>query len=282
MRDAWWKMALALLVICMLAPNLASYATALEDAKRVNGYQVNEIALGSDKDTAARQAQRVPPPEIPAEARRPIDPVKRAMTRVEITYLAGGFYVGLPLAALLGGGLVSRETSRDTVWLLLSRPIGRTRMLMIKYGVCAGVLLTVVAIGGALLAVVAALRSYPLSRLDASAFALTGASIWVAALFVLGVALLASVLCRNTIFSLAVTALTTFFVLSYGPVLITILRYFGYKDSAAYALSDRLWLPYYWLYTGSSSAGLFSPIICLVAAALPLFVALWLFRQKAY
>lgn len=284
-RDARWKAAVAVLVMLSLAPVLVPYSTSLESAKRINGYHVDSVTLGSEERPPSKSLEDAPAPEGMAGGFGTVEPVDTAMLRVVDPYLAGGFYIILPFAALLGAGLISSEVGNSTMSLLLARPVSRTRMLLAKYGVCAGVVLMTILFGGIFLLAVALVRDYPLARLDAARYTLTGVSICLAALFVLGVALLASAVCRTTIFSLTVTVAAVFLVLGYGVVLPEILRYAGYAFATAYEISDRLWLPYYWLgLSGYSDSGLgvTSSLVCPVAAAIPLLAALWLFRRTSY
>lgn len=209
------------------------------------------------------------------------------------TYSAGGFIVLLPLAAVLGVALISGES----ILFLLSKPVSRTRLMTVKYAVCAGGLLTAAISGAVLVVIVAATRGYPVNRLvDVPGVALSVLLLWLGSLFVLGVALLASVVFRNVVASVAATVLTLYVILGLSPEFLLSLFYeyqARYTDvrpgmerpGAIETAIQNLNLARNWtsegLFTGESFAAT-NFVVCFVAAAVPLLIALWVFRRKAY
>ena len=185
-------------------------------------------------------------------------------------YGAGGFYVLTPLAALLGAALISRESSSGGIFFILSKPISRARLLLTKYFVCAGVLLAAALLGGLLIGILAAVYGYPVGQLEPASVVLSALLMWTGVLSALSIALLASVVFDDVVKSLVATAVATFLVFVF-PV--------------ALGIPDRSWLPYYWIgwSLGANEGPLLTNFgICLVAAAVPLVAALWLFNRKAY
>jgi ABC-type transport system involved in multi-copper enzyme maturation permease subunit len=61
------------------------------------------------------------------------DPVTIALRDISDLYYFGGLFVLLPLAALLGVASISGEVSNGAIFLLLSRPVSRTRLLLSKW-----------------------------------------------------------------------------------------------------------------------------------------------------
>lgn len=259
-RDARWKFLVAAVLVLVMTPNLTPYG---ELVKYTPGTGV---------------------------------PAARATYELFIFYGAGGYGALIPLAALLGVALISGEVSGGSIYLLLSRPMSRTRLLLTKYGVCAGVLLTAALLGGVALFVAAVVRGYPVESFRFSGVALSAVLLWLGSLFALGVALLASILFRSVIGSVAATALALGLVFT-GPALGQLLLYaLDYLGVISYPLQFRppvavkrsaevLWPVLYWysksLYYGRGLVPTYF-LISTVYAAMPLFVALWVFRRKAY
>ena len=201
-------------------------------------------------------------------------------------YYLGGLFVLLPLAALLEVGSISGEVSNGAIFLLLSRPVSRTRLLLTKYAVSAGVLLVAAVLGKVLLLTIAAVRGYPLGEMRVLEAMLSILVLWLGVLFVLGTALLVSVIFRSIAASIVACALTLFFVFSF-PVIIAELYPMGYP----YGLSLRLelytyWMPaYYYFSNDFYSIGGFALtnfLVSLITAVIPLLAALRLFNRKAY
>lgn len=187
-----------------------------------------------------------------------------ALGQILNVYGGGGVALAL-LAILLGAMTISEEVGRDTIFLLLSKPVSRTRVLLTKYAVAAGVLLFAAILGHVMLIVVAVAKGYPLHLLNAYGVVLSTVLIWLGSLFVLGLAVTFSVVFRNALVSLAVTFVTVFLVFYALPIYLT---------------------PLYWwtnvsLYSGEGFAPL-NFLACITLAAALLLLPLWLFNRKAY
>jgi hypothetical protein len=102
------------------------------------------------------------------------------------------------------------------------------------------------------------------------------ALLWLGALFMLGVTLIYSVLIPNA-FAAGILGFFTVYLISIAPL-------FRHQNPAL--LGGQAWsLVSYWSSLGiyAGVAGLFPAlVIACVAALIPLPVALWLFRQRAY
>lgn len=170
------------------------------------------------------------------------------------------------LAALLGGALIAGEVSRSTIFLLLSKPLSRERILLLKYGVSAGMLLAVLVVGDLVLLAVTALLGHPQPLLGN---ALSTLLFWLGTLSVLGVATLLSVVFNDVLRPVALALVVS--VLLGLPGLLP---------------GGENWnLPRYWASLPAYQGASFPTIelaVSLVAAVLPLAGALLLFRNKAY
>jgi len=170
------------------------------------------------------------------------------------------------LAAILGASLIASEVSKGTIFFLLSKPISRERVLLVKYAVSALILLGIMVLSSAALLVTAAILGYPQNVYGVAVSTLL---LWLGMLFVLGLALLFSVLFKDVLRSL-VGALVIPLVLSIP----------GYLHGwGAWNLTG------YWAdfptYLGQSFP-IKALIICLIAALVPLVAAIPLFRKQAY
>ena len=290
MRDSWWKLlgigalAIGALVLSDLPTPYAEIEQMTSENANPHVYSVtldepvqrNDAAMSAADERALREA---------AEATGlPTDPVKMALDELWIVYGAGGGAAMALLAGLLGVGLVSEEARRNTILALLSRPVSRRRVLLTKYAVCAGILLFAAVCGGGVLMVAAGIRGYPLGELSVVGAVLSVVLLWVGSLFVLGVALIFSVLTRNVLVGIVATLAalvllspdqwTSFSFWSQFPVQ-------GLQDR----IPDNLTVFNYWsskgLYLGQEIA-FTNFLVCLIAAAVPLLLALWLFRQRDY
>ena len=276
-REARWKLAVAMVFALLLIPSMTPYEEIVRLAQNVT----TELPDGT---------------RIPESQRLSTDPAEYAVQDMASLYGVGGVAIVLPLAALLGVGLVSGEVGSGTILLLLSRPVGRTRALLTKYAVCAGTLLIAAIFGASLLAAGAAARGYPFEQFSLAGVALSALLLWLGALFVLGVALLASVIFRNLVASVAATVLTLYVVLIAAPQFLLSIFYeyqFRYTDvrpgmerpGAAETFIQNLDLVQYWtsegMFLGEGFAAT-SFLVCFAAAGAPLLVALWLFHRKAY
>ena len=136
----------------------------------------------------------------------------------------------VPLAGLFGVGLVAGEVGRGSIFLLLSQPISRTRMVLTKYAVCAISLFVVTAVGGASVILVAYARGYPPGTIPVAKILTTTALMYPGSLFVLGVALASSVILRDVLRSLLATVAAMFVILAGPDLLRTLLQWIIYGD----------------------------------------------------
>ncbi len=170
------------------------------------------------------------------------------------------------LAAVLGAGLIAGEVSKGTIFLLLGKPISRERMLLTKYVVSALILFAVTVLSSMALLITAAIAGY---SQQLGGIMISTVLLWLGVLFVLGLALLFSVLFKDVLRPLLCTLVITILAIIPG----------FFPNWGAWSL------PGYWssqaAYLGQSFPTK-ELIICLVAAALPLFLALILFRRQAY
>lgn len=214
------------------------------------------------------------------------NPVYVALRDISDLYYLGGLFVLLPLAALLGVTSISGEVDNAAIFLLLSRPASRTRLLLTKYAVGAGVLLVAAVLGKVLLLAVAAARGYPIGQMRSAEALLSVLVLWSGVLFVLGTALLVSVVFRSVAVSIVACALTLFLVFAL-PIVVAGSYPASFLNEWALRLElYTYWMPAYYYYPDEfySIAG-FAPtnfLVCLVAAVVPLLSALWLFNRRAY
>lgn len=253
-RDARWKFLVATVPVVLFLFMVSPYAEFVEEARH-----------------------------IPSE-----DSVQNALRDLSDLYYLGGLLVLTPLAAFLGVASVSGEAG-GTILQLLSRPVSRARVLLVKYGVGAGTLLLAAVLGKVALIAMAALRGYPLGQLNTLEVFISVFVLWLGVLFVLGTALLVSVLFQTVIASIVACALTLSLVFAL-PVVVAALH----PSGLAFELSLRMelytyWMPAYYYYgdprnvsvgIGGFTAANF--LVCLVSAAIPLLATLWLFRRKEY
>jgi ABC-2 type transport system permease protein len=184
------------------------------------------------------------------------------------------FLVGLG-GALFGAGLIASETSSGTALLLLSRPISRERILLIKYGVASLGLLILSVLCGALalfLGGLGGVRQPPLGGV-----LLSVALLWLAELFVMGVALVYSVL-----FPTAIAAGVLGFFTSYAIVIAPTFH----NGMNQYYLGGPDWsLATYWstldIYAGGGDP-VKALLVSLGVALIPLVIATLLFARKAF
>lgn len=301
-RDARWKFVLAAVVfLALVAIMPRTFDRIQADVEREIRWTAQEI---QSPDTANGPG-RVPP----REQRQFEDQLREELRRIErpgyaveyaggeVTYLqqTGNFAILLPLAGLLGVALVSGEASRGSIILLLSKPMSRGRLLLTKYTVGATCLLAAALLGGVGMVVSAYAHGYPSGAVDLGRVAVSAVLFWMGSLFVLGIALLASVVFKDVIRTLIATVVTLYLVFSIPEILRIPLELFFWSDS--YEQNWRLveaWYEHfqifrlydYWslggYYLGRQHDPLVSVAVCLVTAAAPLLVALWLFRRKAY
>lgn len=298
-RDARWKLligALVLLTIVTVFPR--PYEMGVADTER----QTREL------ERELQRPVRLAPPETPADVERfkeqmredvekmkqPGYPVKAAGWELQEVQRLGNYAVLVPLAGLLGVALVSGEVGQGSVYLLLSKPVSRRRMLLTKYSVGAAGLFAVALVGAAGVVLSAYARGYPSEAVPALRVFGAAALMWLGSLFVLGVALVASVVFRNVISTILATIATVYLVHA-GPDLVRSVIEGIFWTNSDYMRPFReinAWQNAFEAWRLSTYWGGFSPhaingtttqsfLVCLLTAAPPLLLALWLFRRKA-
>ena len=170
------------------------------------------------------------------------------------------------LAAVLGCSLIGGEVNKGTIYFMLSKPVSRVRVLLIKYLVNAALLLVIVAAASVTLLVTAAIVGHPQNL---GGMAVSTLLLWLGALFVLGLALLFSVLFKDILRPLMLALIIT--ILTVIPGLIphwSDWSLTGYWDSQSAYLGQEFPLK--------------ALVICLVAAIVPVLIAIPLFQRQAY
>ncbi len=230
--------------------------------------------------------------------------VNSAKWEIKELHQFASFGILLPLAGLLGVALVSGEVSRSSILLLLPKPMSRDQMLLTKYVVGVVCLLVVALLGGIGIILSALLRGYPLASVEVGWIMGSAALTWLGSLFVLGVALLASVIFKDVLKTLIATIVAVYLSISIPEILRIPLELIFWTDGSGtqswakvekwYEYFGFLRLTNYWSFGdpyGGAYGGPFgalqvnswlSVVVCLVTAAIPLLAALWLFRRKTY
>ncbi|MGO8948361.1 MAG: ABC transporter permease [Ktedonobacterales bacterium] len=172
------------------------------------------------------------------------------------------------LAAVLGASLIAGEVNKGTIFFLLSKPVSRDRVLLVKYLVAALILLGIMLLSGLGLLGTAAIVGHPQS---VGGVLISTVLLWLGMLFVLGVSLLFSVLShdvlRPLIFALLITLLLSI------PGLI--------PNTAFHSWNVTFYWSNFAAYQGTAFP-VKALIICLIAAIVPVAVAIPLFRRQAY
>jgi ABC-type transport system involved in multi-copper enzyme maturation permease subunit len=172
------------------------------------------------------------------------------------------------LAAVLGASLIASEVNKGTIFFLLSKPVSRDRVLLTKYLVSALILLGVMLLSSAAILVAAAVVGHPQ---QVGGVLISTVLLWLGMLFVLGLALLFSVLFHDVLRPLIFSLLLTLLLSVPGLIPNTSLNAWN--------------LTFYWsnfaAYQGTAFP-LKALIICLVAAMVPVALAIPLFRKQAY
>jgi ABC-2 type transport system permease protein len=266
LRDVRWKLVIgAFLFLVMVAKGFDSYETP-----------AGEVRLLPKITTADGMT---------TEFMRSADSTELAVFSMWNVYEASGQFILTLFAAVLGASMFSSEVSQGTIFLLLSKPIGRMRLLLIKYGVGASALFLAALLGSVGVIFSASAHGWHSSgAIDFAGVLLSTLLLLLGSLSVLGLALLVSVVFGGIVRSaIAVAVALAFFgqVPLPGPTLHAI-------DPRVEATS----LPGFWAYPREywASQGLYFTkefavgnfLICLIAAVLPLLAALWLFNRKAY
>lgn len=181
-------------------------------------------------------------------------------------YVKNGAELLALLAAVLGASLIGGEVNKGTIFFLLSKPVSRVRVVLVKYAVSAALLLAMIVVSSAALLVTAAIVGHPQNL---GGVAISTLLLWLGTLFVLGLALFFSVLYKDVLrpllFALLITVLTVIpsFIPGWGDWSLT-----NYWSSQAAYLGQEF-----------PTKAL---IICLVAAIVPVLLAIPLFRRQAY
>lgn len=268
--EARWKLLIGLLLFVIVVGNLIPYEVILRDALS------SPPTVGPDGSP------------LPEEFIIPMNAVEYALSEMWLSYGVSGGWVMLMLAAFLGFSLVSGEVSRNSIFLLIAKPVSRTRLLLTKYVVAAGILLAVAILGVLGLVASAGLKDYPLDILSITGLILSTALLWLGSMSALGLAILVSIIFRDVIASAVATPLAFALVFFFpGAIVSYFVEVYGGPRSpeAAGQMFEKLTLPFYWasedLFMGESLAAT-SFLVCAIATAVPLLVALWLFNRKAY
>lgn len=174
----------------------------------------------------------------------------------------------LIVAALLGASVIAGEVSKGTIFLLLSRPLSRDKILLTKYLVGAAILLAMNVLAGVVMVLASAIAGH-FQDLNLGGLAASVLLFWLGTLFVLGLATLFSVVFNDVLRPLALAA-----------VVVLVLSLPGIFPHG----SDWV-LPAYWTslpaYLGQEFP-VKALVISLVAAAIPVLAAVPLFRRQNY
>jgi ABC-type transport system involved in multi-copper enzyme maturation permease subunit len=175
--------------------------------------------------------------------------------------------------------LIASETSSGSIFVLLSRPYSRTRILLTKYGVAAALSLLLCLLFGAVGLGVGAWQGVAAPPLGGWAFSVL--LLWLAMLCVIGLAMLYSVLIPSA-FAAGVLAFLTLYILDLAPIFFQS----GTQPHVHYLLGGPPWeLDTFWSSLGIY-AGIDSPVKALliagIAALIPLALSLALFVRKAF
>ena len=313
--EARWKFALAavtVLALVVLAPR--SYGEILREVK----FQIETTSAELESPERFMPPEEAFPPGYTRadyekymkgefeRMRQPDYPVELAGMELEGVYEGGKYMVLVPLAALLGVALVSGEVSRGSILLLLSKPIGRTRIFLTKYLVCATILLAAALLTGVGI-VVSGYARYPAAAVNVSEILSSAGLFWLGTLSLLGVALLASVLFRDVIRSVIATLVAAYVAYSAPSWIAEIAQMVWLltheQDFMESPMAQEGWyesfevfrITRYWSFHDPYEGGPFveplafqtpdpslSVLVCLIAAVLPLIAALWLFRRRSY
>ena len=170
------------------------------------------------------------------------------------------------MGALLGGSLIAGEVGKGTIFFLLSKPLTRTRILLTKYAIASAILLAVVLIGTVAVFTGSAIGGY---QMPVGGTLLSALLLWLGGEFIVGVALLLSILTGDVLKAVG-------FAVGVGIVIGLPAFVSGWQDWALIS---------YW-YSFPAYIGATFPwkelVINLIAAALPVVGALYLFNRKAY
>ena len=172
------------------------------------------------------------------------------------------------LAAALGASLIASEVNKGTIFFLLSKPVSRDRVLLTKYLVSALILLGVLLLSSAAMLIAAAAVGHPQ---PVGGMLISTILLWLGMLFVLGLALLFSVLFHDVLRPLIFALLLTLLLSIPGLIPNTTLNDWN--------------LTSYWSNFAAYQGTMFplkALLICLIAAIVPVALAIPLFRKQAY
>lgn len=172
------------------------------------------------------------------------------------------------LAAVLGASLIASEVNKGTIFFLLSKPVSRDRVLLTKYLVSACILLGVLLLSSAAMLIAAAVVGHPQ---NVGGVLISTLLLWLGMLFVLGLALLFSVLFHDVLRPLIFALLLTLLLSIPGMIPNTTLNDWN--------------LTSYWSNFATYQGTMFplkALVICLIAAIVPVVLAIPLFRKQAY
>lgn len=318
--EARWKFVLAavvFLVVAVLAPRSFDKIKAdiQQEIKWVQNEELNDYGFYSEEISGMGPGVEPMREEISEKERRQFErenerhieriskpgyAVKSAKWEVASVQQFANFGILLPLAGLLGVALVSGEVSRGSILLLLSRPMSRDQMLLTKYAVGVVCLFVVALLGGLGMILSAYARGYPPDAVAIGWMMGSAALIWLGSLFVLGVALLASVIFKDVLRTLIATAVAVYLSISIPEILRIPLELIFWTDGYGtrswqkveewYAWFDIFRLPNYWSISNPYGGPFpnqqvdpwISVVVCIITAAIPLLAAIWLFRRKTY
>lgn len=170
------------------------------------------------------------------------------------------------ITALLGASVIAGEVNKQTIFLLLSRPLSRDRILLTKYTVGAVILLGLNILNGIAIYVVSAASG---RAQDVGGVAMSVLLFWLGTLCVFGIATLLSVVFNDVLRPLGIAV-----------VILLVLNLPGlFPHGADWSI------PSYWsslpAFLGQEFP-LKALIISVVAALVPLLLAVPLFRRQAY
>ncbi len=170
------------------------------------------------------------------------------------------------VTALLGASVIAGEVNKQTIFLLLSRPLSRDQILLTKYAVGAVILLALNILSGAAVYVVSAVSGRPQ---DLGGVAVSVLLFWLGTLCIFGIATLLSVVFSDVLRPLGLTV-----------VILIVLNLPGLFPHGA-----NWSIPSYWSSLPAFLGQEFpvkALIISLIAALVPLLLAVPLFRRQAY
>lgn len=170
------------------------------------------------------------------------------------------------VTALLGASVIAGEVNKQTIFLLLSRPLSRDQILLTKYAVGAVILLALNILSGVAVYVVSAVSGRPQ---DLGGVAVSVLLFWLGTLCIFGIATLLSVVFNDVLRPLGLAV-----------VILIVLNLPGlFPHGADWSV------PSYWSSLPAFLGQEFpvkALIISLIAALVPLLLAVPLFRRQAY